>query len=135
MENLSGYSSLWIMWILLFSSPVSIRSSPVLALKEEGSFSESRQEVISTDEFEEQVRGQRTTNQFSEHKSDATVVDELCRFHGDQFLQSIDDSANIDIHHELFDKSAGLVPFLSYNGKLFLSCFTSVSVFNSPHLT
>ena len=66
---------------------------------------------------ESQPDGDQSTiiNQFS--RPGTADVDELCRFHGDALPLLSVDPVSIDVHHELFDTSLGLVPALPYGGK------------------
>lgn len=106
--------NLWTKCIPLFSLVGVIRCSSIIS--NEGPLQSSLSSKTSTD-FEELPSSKR--------EDDDVIVDDLCRFHGDNFLASADDLVTIDVHHELFDQSAGLVPFLSYNGNfrfLFIHC-------------
>ena len=65
-------------------------------------------------------------------KTAANVLDDLCRFHGDQVVRpssvvpfaadhsgggSAGNSARIDVLHEIFDPTFGLAPHISYTGR------------------
>lgn len=52
--------------------------------------------------------------------SEQDVLDDLCRFHGDfpsSGLPAVINPASIEISHEIFDTSFGLVPQILYNGE------------------
>lgn len=80
------------------------------------------------------------SGQFSSHETaTANVFDDLCRLHGnlldssftfDQHSQTDRDknTATIDIIHEIFDSSFGLVPYVPYTGTNCLRTSTKISV-------
>ena len=113
--------NLWIKCILLFSLANAARCWPTIT--EDGSLQNGRSsKTTSFDSIEPSLPKREASD---------VVVDDLCRIHGDHFFPATDDSVSIDVHHELFDQSSGLVPFLSYNGN---RCFLSISLHISPYL-
>lgn len=74
---------------------------------------------------------QRIDSPIGNPEDAANVLDDLCRFHGDQVVRpssvvpsSADHrsgggghSASIDVVHEIFDPTFGLAPYISYTGR------------------
>ena len=72
----------------------------------------------------QEITVEKGTNKETSHVvTKQNVLDDLCRFHSDfppfSFLGSVSDNpaSNIQVRHDIFDTSFGLVPQISYSGE------------------
>jgi hypothetical protein len=83
------------------------------------------------------LNAKQTENQYSSGKfqnletTTTNVFNDFCRFHGNLLDSSFTSSHsqmdkngnNIDVLHEIFDSSFGLVPYVSYRSKTYYSIY------------
>lgn len=95
--------------------------------------SESPNRISSQKYFtnEQEITEEKGTNKETSHVvTKQSVLDDLCRFHSDfpSFYSRGSVSNNpasiIQVRHDIFDTSFGLVPQISYSGELTIFTFT-----------
>lgn len=137
----------WLFLLSLSSAVVAVTTSTVLADQNsalvsvlERQITKSRADIHLASEIASQpmLSERQKIGQFASHETTtANVFDDLCRLHGnlldssvtfDQQNQVDRDkySASIDVLHEIFDPSFGLVPYISYTGKDFRLAIASL---------
>lgn len=120
----------WIVLLSLSAVLISVTASAVRLENATLSLLDQGPEVNEEVSAKQKPSERRNNGQFAMRSTATSVLDDLCRLHSN-LLDSVvsveqnqmdgsTHSATIDIRHEIFDTSFGLVPYISYTGNGFL---------------
>lgn len=105
--------------LLLFFSNLNLAVGDVFQSNNESADRISFQKYFAN---AQEISSGKGRNKEPSHVTKQNVLDNLCRFHSDfPFFYSLgsvsNNLANLQVQHDLFDTSFGLVPHISYNGE------------------